>query len=191
LIVAKKKKNQDILRLKLIGEAVRRQAATHLAPDGRKVLRGGGHVQPQGVGLYQTRGVEAVETRSTSTFSCRDDPKRSSNPSNAKANTMARPLAPLAALLLLVLSLAAAASAADAPFVVAHKKVALSRPKPGVERLAISVDLYNQGSASVPSLTSRLLSWIPIRLLPYALLGAGWEYRDLNRGLGDLKPEEV
>jgi hypothetical protein len=125
-------------------------------------------VQPQGDGLYQTRGVEAVETRSTS--SCGDDPKRSSNPSNAKGNAMARSLAPLAALLLLSLS-AAGASAADAPFVVAHKKVALSRPKPGVERLAVFVDLYNQGSASVPFLTSRLPSWIPICFLPYALLG--------------------
>jgi hypothetical protein len=54
--------------------------------------------------------------------------------------------------LLVVLGLAAAAAAGDAPFVVAHKKVALSRPKPGVERLAVSVDLYNQGSASVPFL---------------------------------------
>jgi len=55
---------------------------------------------------------------------------------------MARSLA-LVALLLLGL----AASAADAPFVVAHKKVSLSRPKPGVERVAVSLDLYNQGSA--------------------------------------------
>lgn len=58
---------------------------------------------------------------------------------------MARCLALLA--LLFLLGLAGAASAADAPFVVAHKKVSLSRPKPGVERLAVSLDLYNQGSA--------------------------------------------
>jgi len=58
---------------------------------------------------------------------------------------MARSLA-LVALLLLGLA-AAAASAADAPFVVAHKKVSLSRPKLGVERVAVSLDLYNQGSA--------------------------------------------
>uniref|UniRef100_A0A452XIN6 Uncharacterized protein n=1 Tax=Aegilops tauschii subsp. strangulata TaxID=200361 RepID=A0A452XIN6_AEGTS len=35
----------------------------------------------------------------------------------------------------------------DASFVVAHKKVKLSRPGPGVERLAVTLDLYNQGSA--------------------------------------------
>ena len=52
---------------------------------------------------------------------------------------MARSLA-LVALLLLGLA-AATASAADAPFVVAHKKVSLSRPKPGVERVAVSLDL--------------------------------------------------
>ncbi|KAF0901179.1 hypothetical protein E2562_038189 [Oryza meyeriana var. granulata] len=40
------------------------------------------------------------------------------------------------------------AAAADAPFLVAHKKVSLSRPKPGVERLAVTLDLYNQGSAT-------------------------------------------
>ena len=53
----------------------------------------------------------------------------------------------LALVSLLLLGLASAASAADAPFVVAHKKVSLSRPKPGVERVAVSLDLYNQGSA--------------------------------------------
>ena len=58
---------------------------------------------------------------------------------------MARSLA-LVALLLLGLA-AATASVADAPFVIAHKKVSLSRPKPGVERVAVSLDLYNQGSA--------------------------------------------
>ena len=58
---------------------------------------------------------------------------------------MARSLA-LVALLLLGLA-AATASASDTPFVVAHKKVSLSRPKPGVERVAVSLDLYNQGSA--------------------------------------------
>jgi len=56
---------------------------------------------------------------------------------------MARCLA-LVALLLFGL---VAAAAADAPFVVAHKKVSLSRPKPGVERVAVSLDLYNQGFA--------------------------------------------
>ena len=68
-------------------------------------------------------------------------------------------------LLLLVLLLLAALSsfsftaAADAPFVVAHKKVALSRPKPGLERLAVSLDLYNQGSATAYDVTINDDSW--------------------------------
>jgi hypothetical protein len=56
-------------------------------------------------------------------------------------------LALSAAVLLLALSAAGAAAAGDAPFVVAHKSVKLSRPGPGVERLAVTLDLYNQGSA--------------------------------------------
>ncbi|KAK3140035.1 hypothetical protein QOZ80_5AG0394510 [Eleusine coracana subsp. coracana] len=73
---------------------------------------------------------------------------------------MARSFATLAVLLLLLLGLAAAgASAADAPFVVAHKKVSLTRPKPGVERLAVSVDLYNQGSATAYDVAINDDSW--------------------------------
>jgi translocon-associated protein subunit beta len=48
---------------------------------------------------------------------------------------------------LLLLGVAAASAASDVPFIVAHKKVSLSRPKPGVERVGVSLDLYNQGSA--------------------------------------------
>ncbi|CAN6343404.1 unnamed protein product [Urochloa humidicola] len=69
---------------------------------------------------------------------------------------MARSLALVA---LLLLGLAAAASASDAPFVVAHKKVSLSRPKPGVERVAVSLDLYNQGSATAYDVTINDDSW--------------------------------
>ncbi|KAF8667564.1 hypothetical protein HU200_052766 [Digitaria exilis] len=69
---------------------------------------------------------------------------------------MARSLALVA---LLLLGFAAAAFAADAPFVVAHKKVSLSRPKPGVERVAVSLDLYNQGSATAYDVTVNDDSW--------------------------------
>ena len=60
-----------------------------------------------------------------------------------------RSLALLGALLVAAAFLCTSTSAAtsDAPFLVAHKKVALTRPKPGLERLAVSLDLYNQGSA--------------------------------------------
>nr|ACR38495.1 unknown [Zea mays] len=65
----------------------------------------------------------------------------------------------LALVSLLLLGLASAASAADAPFVVAHKKVSLSRPKPGVERVAVSLDLYNQGSATAYDVSLNDDSW--------------------------------
>ena len=57
-------------------------------------------------------------------------------------------LLPLLAAAVLLLAVAAGAAAAgDAPFVVAHKSVKLSRPGAGVERLVVTLDLYNQGSA--------------------------------------------
>ncbi|RLN29925.1 hypothetical protein C2845_PM05G14450 [Panicum miliaceum] len=72
---------------------------------------------------------------------------------------MARSLALVALLLLGLAAATATASAADAPFVVAHKKVSLSRPKPGVERVAVSLDLYNQGSATAYDVTVNDDSW--------------------------------
>ncbi|MFS8017540.1 hypothetical protein Hanom_Chr15g01381611 [Helianthus anomalus] len=37
----------------------------------------------------------------------------------------------------------------DSPFIVAHKKATLNRLKSGAEKVSVSIDLYNQGSASV------------------------------------------
>jgi translocon-associated protein subunit beta len=68
-----------------------------------------------------------------------------------------RSLALLCALLLAAFSTSFAAS--DAPFLVAHKKVALTRPKPGLERLAVSLDIYNQGSATAYDVTINDDSW--------------------------------
>ncbi|CAL5370395.1 unnamed protein product [Camellia sinensis] len=38
-------------------------------------------------------------------------------------------------------------ASSDAPFIVAHKKATLTRLKPGIERVSVSLDIYNQGSA--------------------------------------------
>ncbi|KAG8066883.1 hypothetical protein GUJ93_ZPchr0005g14539 [Zizania palustris] len=62
-------------------------------------------------------------------------------------------------LLLLVAFAAAVAAVQDAPFVVAHKKVLLSRSGPGVERLAVTLDLYNQGSATAYDVSLNDDSW--------------------------------
>lgn len=37
----------------------------------------------------------------------------------------------------------------DGPFILAHKKATLNRLKSGAERISVSIDIYNQGSAYV------------------------------------------
>ncbi|XP_060192671.1 uncharacterized protein LOC132622144 [Lycium barbarum] len=52
------------------------------------------------------------------------------------------------ATVLAVLCLSWTISASDGPFIVAHKKALLTRVKSDIERLSISIDIYNQGSAT-------------------------------------------
>ncbi|CAL9179791.1 unnamed protein product [Musa hybrid cultivar] len=66
---------------------------------------------------------------------------------------MAKPRSGSLVVLLLLAALVLAASPAamatsDAPFMVAHKKVSLTRHKSGVDRVSVSIDLYNQGSST-------------------------------------------
>ncbi|XP_008791075.2 translocon-associated protein subunit beta [Phoenix dactylifera] len=51
-------------------------------------------------------------------------------------------------LLVAILFSSPAIGSSDAPFMVAHKKVSLARLKTGVERVSVSIDLYNEGSAT-------------------------------------------
>ncbi|PKI65511.1 hypothetical protein CRG98_014099 [Punica granatum] len=46
-----------------------------------------------------------------------------------------------------LLLLSPALGISDVPFIVAHKKASLNRLKSGVERVSVSIDIYNQGSA--------------------------------------------
>lgn len=50
-------------------------------------------------------------------------------------------------LLVVVLLSVPVFSSSDGPFIVAHKKASLNRLKTGAERVSVSVDIYNQGSA--------------------------------------------
>ncbi|KAF3786980.1 Translocon-associated protein subunit beta [Nymphaea thermarum] len=50
-------------------------------------------------------------------------------------------------------------SSSDSPFLIVHKKVDLSRLKSGVERLSVSIDLYNQGSATAYDVSLDDDSW--------------------------------
>ncbi|XP_008794659.1 uncharacterized protein LOC103710621 [Phoenix dactylifera] len=54
----------------------------------------------------------------------------------------------LSFLLSSILIASPALASSDAPFMVAHKKVSLSRLKTGVERVSVTIDLYNEGSAT-------------------------------------------
>ncbi|KAK8457028.1 hypothetical protein SEVIR_3G117600v4 [Setaria viridis] len=65
----------------------------------------------------------------------------------------------LALLVVAVLATTAAAAVGDAPFVVTCKKVALSRPDPGVKRLVVTLDLYNQGTATAYDVILNDGSW--------------------------------
>ncbi|KAI3699973.1 hypothetical protein L2E82_44583 [Cichorium intybus] len=70
------------------------------------------------------------------------DPTKCSLVEMAKFTTMD---ALLSFALFLVVSSVNAGS--DAPFIVAHKKATLSRLNPGAEKLSVSINIYNQGSA--------------------------------------------
>ncbi|KAI3666062.1 hypothetical protein L6452_44700 [Arctium lappa] len=50
--------------------------------------------------------------------------------------------------LLFLLSSSSLIAASDSPFILAHKKATLNRLKSGAEKLSVSIDIYNQGSAT-------------------------------------------
>ncbi|XP_071915386.1 uncharacterized protein [Coffea arabica] len=47
----------------------------------------------------------------------------------------------------------------DGPFILAHKKPTLTRLKSGAERISVSIDVYNQGSATAYDVTLNDDSW--------------------------------
>ncbi|CAL9107356.1 uncharacterized protein LOC135633531 [Musa acuminata AAA Group] len=60
---------------------------------------------------------------------------------------------------LLVAALPAVMASSDAPFMVAHKKVSLTRLKSGVERVSVSIDLYNEGLSTAYDVSMNDDSW--------------------------------
>ncbi|WOL02554.1 hypothetical protein Cni_G11273 [Canna indica] len=63
----------------------------------------------------------------------------------------------IAALLLAASQVAMASS--DVPFMVAHKKASLKRLKSGVEQVAVTIDLYNEGSSTAYDVSLSDDSW--------------------------------
>ncbi|KAI3457788.1 hypothetical protein Pfo_014451 [Paulownia fortunei] len=72
------------------------------------------------------------------------------------ANWNIRPAICILAALLLAASTIASS---EGPFIVAHKKASLTRLKPGSERVSVSIDVYNQGSATAYDVTLNDDSW--------------------------------
>ncbi|KAL2939647.1 Translocon-associated protein subunit beta [Bienertia sinuspersici] len=60
--------------------------------------------------------------------------------------------------LLFIIS-SAIASSSDEPFIVAHKKATLKRLKSGAERVLVSIDIYNEGSATAYDVSLTDDSW--------------------------------
>ncbi|KAL3813930.1 hypothetical protein ACJIZ3_015198 [Penstemon smallii] len=50
-------------------------------------------------------------------------------------------------------------ASSEGPFIVAHKKASLTRLKSGSERVSVSIDVYNQGSATAYDLALNDDSW--------------------------------
>lgn len=73
---------------------------------------------------------------------------------------MANPIqAPLIHLLLALLLVSSTIATSDVPFIVAHKKASLTRLKTGVERVSVSIDIYNQGSSTAYDVSLNDASW--------------------------------
>ncbi|CAA6667839.1 unnamed protein product [Spirodela intermedia] len=65
----------------------------------------------------------------------------------------------LLSLLAPLLLLSSVGASSDAPFLVVHKKVDLFRLKSGVEQVTVSIDVYNQGSATAYDVILNDDSW--------------------------------
>lgn len=60
-----------------------------------------------------------------------------------------RIIGPAFSILAAFLLVASTVAGSDGPFIVAHKKASLTRLNAGTERVSVSIDVYNQGSAYV------------------------------------------
>ncbi|KAI3717596.1 hypothetical protein L1987_69317 [Smallanthus sonchifolius] len=87
------------------------------------------------------------------------DPTKSQPSTQMAKLTMNNSLLSLLTLLFVVSSSVIAVS--DSPFIVAHKKATLNRLKSGVEKVSVSIDIYNQGSATAYDVSLTDDGWTP------------------------------
>uniref|UniRef100_A0A7N0T8E0 Translocon-associated protein subunit beta n=1 Tax=Kalanchoe fedtschenkoi TaxID=63787 RepID=A0A7N0T8E0_KALFE len=84
----------------------------------------------------------------------------------------------VASLLLLFLFAASAFAGSDVPFIVAQKKATLKRIKPDVERISVSIDIYNQGTTTVYDVSLNDVSWPQDSFVVSGNLSVSWEKLD-------------
>ncbi|KAF8400031.1 hypothetical protein HHK36_015905 [Tetracentron sinense] len=70
-------------------------------------------------------------------------------------------------------------ASSDAPFMVAHKKASLTRLKSGAERVSVSIDIYNRGSATAYDVSLTDDSWAhDVFALVSGNISKSWERLD-------------
>ncbi|XP_026461087.1 translocon-associated protein subunit beta-like [Papaver somniferum] len=80
-----------------------------------------------------------------------------------------------------LLSISATFASSDSPFIVANKKVSLNRLKSGIERISVSIDIYNQGSATAYDVSLTDGEWSPsIFNLVSGNTSKSWEKLDVG-----------
>ncbi|XP_026385897.1 translocon-associated protein subunit beta-like [Papaver somniferum] len=80
-----------------------------------------------------------------------------------------------------LLSISATFASSDSPFIVANKKVSLNRLKSGIERVSVSIDIYNQGSATAYDVSLTDGEWSPsIFNLVSGNTSKSWEKLDVG-----------
>ncbi|KAL8229067.1 hypothetical protein R6Q57_013967 [Mikania cordata] len=67
----------------------------------------------------------------------------------------------LLSLVTLLFVVSSAIAGSDSPFILAHKKATLNRLKSGVEKVSVSIDVYNEGSATAYDVSLTDDGWSP------------------------------
>ncbi|GJT83227.1 hypothetical protein Tco_1057569 [Tanacetum coccineum] len=90
----------------------------------------------------------------------------------------------LSILILMIVISSSAIASTDSPFIVAHKKATLNRLKSGFEKVSVSIDIYNQGSATAYDVSLTDDGWTPeIFNLISGNTSTSWERLDVGAAL--------
>ncbi|KAI7737661.1 hypothetical protein M8C21_003965 [Ambrosia artemisiifolia] len=86
--------------------------------------------------------------------------------------------------LLFLVSSSSVFAGSDSPFIVAHKKATLNRLKSGFEKISVSIDIYNEGSAPAYDVSLNDDGWSSdIFKIVSGNTSASWERLDVGASL--------